>query len=166
MKTKKNSYKDQAIPRKLCVLFLLLSIPLYVFPSTVCAHSPSTQTVSYNLETQELHVTLAHQVNDPTTHYISTVEIKKNGVMYNTSSYTNQPDPSNFIYTFLINATFGDIFEVTSSCNLGGTKTTQYTIPTDDTDNGENNPSTPGFELLIFLIATGACLVLLRRKVH
>lgn len=164
MKTEKTTHERHIYPKKSCVLFLFLTLILTILPSTVCAHSPSTQTISYNLETQELRFTITHQVSDPTTHYIQTVQIKKNGAIYNTSTYAEQPSASSFTYTYFINATAGDTIEVTTSCNQGGAKTTQYTIPTDNTDNGKNDTSTPDFELLIFIFALCTSIILVRKK--
>ena len=118
-------------------------------------------TVLYNLETQDLRVTITHPVSDPTTHYIYKVEIKKNDVIYNTSTYTSQPDPNSFTYIYKINATTGDTIDVTASCIQGGSKTIQDTITL---NNGESKKSTPGFEIIILLGAILITLAILRRK--
>ncbi len=161
---KKNNTQRQAFYWKYMAIILICLAAMNITTFTVCAHSPSTLTVSYNLETQELRLTASHQVNDPTTHYISKVEIKKNGAPYNTSLYTEQPDPNSFSYSYIINATAGDTIEVTASCNQGGSKTTQYTITQENKNNNNNDSSTPGFELLIFLSAVITILLLLRKK--
>jgi hypothetical protein len=119
-------------------------------------------TVSYNLETQDLRVTISHQVSDPEIHYISKVEIKKNDVVYNTSIYVDQSDANSFSYTYKINATVGDTIEVTASCNQGGSKTVQHTVTKDNTD--EEEKSTPGFELIFFIGAIVTSLILLRKR--
>lgn len=146
------------------ILIAIVSICFTTF--TVSAHSPSTLTVAYDLENQNLRITISHQVNDPTDHYISKVEIKKNGAIYNTSLYTEQPNANSFSYNYAVNATIGDTIDVVASCNQGGSKTTQYTITQGETNNDENNTSTPGFELLIFLAALITSTILLRKKVN
>jgi hypothetical protein len=130
-------------------------------PYTVCANAPSGMTVSYNLETQDLRVTITHPVSDQTTHYIYQVKIEKNGVLYNTFLYDSQPDLNSFTYTYQVNATTADIIDVTASCIQGGSKTIQHTIAI---NNGESKKSTPGFEVIILLGAVLITLTMLRRK--
>jgi len=156
MQIQKNSHKQkQFLFGGRCVLFLLFLAALIVIPNTVVAHAPSSMTVSYNLQTQDLRVNITHQVSDPTTHYIYKVEIKKNNVMYNTSTYTSQPDPNSFTYIYKINATVGDTIDVTASCIQGGSKTIQDTIAS---NNGESKKSTPGYELIIVIGAIALVL--------
>jgi len=162
MKTQKNSRKQKQ------VLFWRCSVPIFLFlmafiaiPYTVCANAPSGMTVSFNLETQDLRVTITHPVNDQTTHYIYEVKIEKNGVLYNTSRYDSQPDLNSFTYTYQVNATTGDIIDVTASCIQGGLKTIQHTVAI---NNGESKTSTPGFEVIILLGAVLITLTMLRRK--
>jgi hypothetical protein len=130
-------------------------------PYTVPANAPSSMTIAYNLETQDLRVTITHPVNDQTTHYIYEVKIEKNGVLYNTSFYDSQPDQNSFTYTYKVNATTGDIIDVTASCIQGGSKTIQHTIAI---NNDESKKSTPGFEVIILLGAVLITLTMLRRK--
>jgi len=137
-------------------LIVFCAIPFIVF-----ANAPSGLAVSYNLETQDLQVTITHPVNDPTTHYIYKVELQKNGMIHNTSTYTSQPDPNSFTYTYRVNATTGDTIDVTASCIQGGSKTTRYTV---STNNVEKNTSTPGFESIVALSAIVFIIILLRRK--
>jgi len=140
---------------------LLVIGTFLVISNTVCANAPSGMTVSYNLETQDIRVTITHPVSDPTTHYIYKVELKKNGLIYNTSTYTSQPDPNSFTYTYQVNATIGDTIDVTASCIQGGSKTLQHTI---STNNGQNNKSTPGFEGIVLLTALVIIIAMLQRK--
>jgi PGF-CTERM motif len=143
---------------------LLIIITTTTLTVTTTAHAPSTLNLSYNIQTQELNVTITHQVANPTTHYISKVEIKKNGVTYNTTEYTEQPDPTSFTYSFPVNATVGDTLEVIASCIQGGSKTTQYTITQQNTNGNDNTSSTPGFELLLALGALFSVIILVRKK--
>jgi len=162
MKTQKNSHEQkQVLFWRRGVPVLLFLVALIVMPYTVCANAPSGMTASYNLETQDLRVTITHPVSDQTTHYIYEVKIEKNGVLYNTSLYDSQPDLNSFTYTYQVNATTGDIIDVTASCIQGGSKTIQHTIAI---NNGESKKSTPGFEVIILLGAVLITLTLLRRK--
>jgi hypothetical protein len=162
MKTKRNQQKQKPFVRY-CVLCVLGVFVCSILPLQVGAHSPSDMTVSYSLQTQELRVTITHQVSDPTTHYIREVRIEKNGVVYNKTAYTSQPDPNSFTYTYTVNATTGDVIDVTANCIQGGSKTIQYTIATKNSDTKPSS-STPGFEIILVIGALIACIALLRRK--
>ncbi len=162
MKTEKKSYRE---PKKVfwrsISIILFLSMTLSIMTYSVCAHSPATMTVTYNLETRDLQVTISHKVSSPTNHYIVKVEIKKNGELYNTSIYTNQPTNNTFSYSYKVNATANDVIDVYAFCNQGGSKTAQYEV---GKDNNGNDTSTPGFELILFLGAVIVSLILLRKK--
>ncbi len=80
---------------------------------------------------------------------------------YNTSTYSSQPDPNNFTYTYSVNATTGDTIDVTASCIQGGSKTIQHTIAQ---NNGVNKKTTPGFEMIILISAALITFAILRRK--
>lgn len=142
-----------------CILVFCLSISSIV--PLVCAHAPATMTAGYNIENQELQVTISHQVSSATTHYISKIEIKKNEELYNTSIYTNQPTTNTFTYTYKVNATTGDVIDVYASCSQGGSKTAQIIV---GQDNNENDTSTPGFELILLLSAVIVSISLIRKK--
>jgi len=162
MKTQKNRYQQTQVLRlRYSAVFFLCVMALIALPYLVCANAPSGLTDSYNLETQELRVTITHPVSDPTTHYIYKVEIKKNGADYNISTYTSQPDPNSFTYSYQVNATTGDVIDVTASCIQGGSKSLQHTITT---TNNESKPSTPGFEIIVLIGALLISIALLRRK--
>jgi hypothetical protein len=85
----------------------------------------------------------------------------KNGEIYNTSVYTNQPTTNSFSYIYKVNATNGDVIDVYASCNQGGSKTTQIIV---GQDNNENETSTPGFELILVLGALIVSIGLFRKK--
>jgi len=162
MKTRKNNHeKKQVLFWRCDITILLILVALISIPYMVCANAPSGMTVSYNLETQDLRVTITHPVSDQTTHYIKEVKIEKNGVLYNTSLYESQPDLNSFTYTYTVNATTGDTIDVTASCIQGGSKTIQHTVAI---NNGESKTSTPGFESIVLLGALAISLAILRRK--
>lgn len=161
-KQKRDNSMQRIILRNLAILLISITA-IYTMTENTIAHSPSTLTVAYNLQTQELRITITHQVANPSTHYISNVEIKKNNVAYNTTFYTEQPDPNSFTYSYTVNATVGDTLQVTASCIQGGSKTTQHTITQQNTNDDGNTSSTPGFELLIALGALLSAFILIRK---
>ncbi|MCK5297367.1 MAG: hypothetical protein KAJ76_00575 [Candidatus Heimdallarchaeota archaeon] len=141
-------------------LFILL-IGLSINSTKITGHSPSNLTLEYGFFDQELTVLLVHSVADSNSHYIIDVDIWKNDVLVNSTSYTSQPTNSIFSYTYNISATVGDILEVTTECNQGGTKTEQITV----TDN-TITPSVPAAHVCIILIGiSSTALFKMRRKV-
>ena len=162
MKSQKNEEKPkQVIFFRRSALFIICSLLLIALVQIVGATPPSDMTISYNLETHELQVTITHPVSNPTTHYIHEIKIVKNGVLYNTSLYDSQPDPNRFTYSYQVNATTGDIIDVTATCIQGQSLTIQHSIAA---NNGGSKKSTPGFEMIILIGAVLIILAILRRK--
>ncbi len=162
MKTKKRpQQKRLLISGRYIPYILILCLSINSFVPLVCAHAPATMKASYSIENQDLQVAISHQVSSATTHYVSKIEIKKNGEIYNTTLYTSQPTTNSFTYTYKVNATTGDVIDVYTLCNLGGSKTDQITV---GQDNNDNETSTPGFELIVLLGALIVSIGLLRRK--
>ncbi len=162
MKTKKRSQQKRLlIFRRYIPYILIFCLSISCIIPLVCAHAPATMKATYNTENQDLQVTISHQVTSATIHYISKIEIKKNGEIYNTSLYTNQPTTNSFSYIYKVNATTGDVIDVYASCNQGGSKTAQIIV---GQDNNENDTSTPGFELILLLGALIVSIGLLRKK--
>ena len=160
MNPQKNS-QNRVVLQRGCILVLLCSVLICAIATPVNANAPSALTVSYNLESLAFQVTITHPVSDTVTHYIYKVEIKKNGVGLNTTTYTSQPDPNSFTYTYQVNASTGDTLDVTASCIQGGLKTIQYTIAS---NNGDTKKSTPGFEMILFIGVVIMIVTILRRK--
>lgn len=160
-KQRKNLKQNHLLVTHHSLAILSCFIAFFAFSVIACANAPSNMTVAYNLETQELRVTITHPVSNPSTHYIFKVEIQKNGMMYNTSTYTSQPDPTSFTYTYQVNASAGDTLSVTATCIQGGSKTVQQTV---STNNDQNNKSTPGFEIIILVAALAIIIGIVQRK--
>jgi len=141
------------------VLFLLVLTSVNVY-----AHSPSDMNLTYNTTTKKLEVFINHQVSDPNSHYVFNIVVKINGVTNLSEDYTSQPNNS-FTYTYEnIEANEGDIIEVTALCNQGGSISRQLTVTSDDVSESDENGSTPGFELLIFIITIIALVIIIRKK--
>jgi hypothetical protein len=137
---------------------LLLLLLFLVFVNNVCAHSPSGLDLNYDVDTQKLNVTISHQVADPDSHYIYGIEIKKNGEVINNYNYNEQPITASFTYTYDVNATNGDVIEVKTLCNQGGSRTKQLTV------GSEDSSSTPGFELFLLIFAFFVLFVFKKAK--
>lgn len=98
-------------------------------PMQASANAPSSVTLSYDGATQTLKVTIVHAVSSPDSHYIKTVEIKKNDNSVETAKYQSQPSPDEFSYTFKVPAKAGDTLEVKAKCNYFGSKSAKLIVP-------------------------------------
>ncbi|MFW6121566.1 MAG: hypothetical protein ACOC80_11805 [Petrotogales bacterium] len=84
-------------------------ITFFLASVTYCvgAHSPSSMFLTYNPDVGTLTVDISHQVDDPDSHYVENIEIRKNGELIGTYDYTSQSG-SNFDYIYDIDASDGD----------------------------------------------------------
>lgn len=168
---------SKKIVRFLVLFSLISSISVFLDLSLVSGHSPSTMSLSYDFETEELSVSISHSVMDNETHYVNSLVITKDNVEVVSETYTSQPSTSGFVYKFTINATDGEEFSATANCNQGGSITRTLTVndPSDtgtNTDEGNENgdSSISGFSLTfgfiaIFLAIFGIQNVIKRKKV-
>jgi hypothetical protein len=85
--------------------------------------------IIYDRDSSSILVTITHQVDDLSTHYVKEIELKKNGVTVDTLTYTSQPSPETFTYRYLLPLHQGDTGSVTAMCNIGGSITRQITVP-------------------------------------
>ena len=100
------------------VLFIFFISAILTKTQTIKAHSPESMIVSYSGGV--LEVIISHEVTDPSSHYISSVEIEINGTTVLTESYTSQPDANWFPYHYNITAGTNDRIKITVRCNEGG----------------------------------------------
>jgi hypothetical protein len=135
------------------ILFIIVAI-------NVTAHSPSSMSINYNTESEELIVTINHVVSDTTIHYIYNITIEKNNEFYKSFDYINQPSTSSFTYTYNdIVAEAGDMFSVVARCNQGGQISKSLTVGSSSQDN-----ETPGFEIIFVLVAITLILFWQRKR--
>jgi hypothetical protein len=113
---------------------LVLSLLLFVLmffcfsPCVSYADAPQDLKIEYDSGTQTLAVTITHKSSFPGIHHIKTVEIKKNAAVISTTNYDTQPGKSPFTYTYKVAAAEGDKLEVTTTCNMSGSKTGTITV--------------------------------------
>ena len=161
MKTTKELFN-----KRLVLLTLISTFFLIILSSTnVYAHSPSEMSLTYNSTTHDLQISVTHQVSNPDTHYVFRINIKINNETYANREYSNQPG-SSFTYTFEeLEVIEGDTIEVTAYCNQGGYLTKQLTIGSGEISkvNGEEE-STPGFELILFIISIIISIIIIQKK--
>lgn len=106
---------------------LLIGIMGSSFP-LVAGNPPSSIVLSYDSTLQILSAEFTHNVGDPNTHYIATVEIQKNSVVVDTQTYSSQPTSSTFTYTYSMAAQDGDVLKVTATCNVAGSLSNSLTV--------------------------------------
>ena len=75
-------------------------VSLAVLSGGALAHPPADATMTYDQNTGDLVVTITHQVDDPTTHYVKQVTVKQGDTVLIDKSYTSQPDRSSFTYRY------------------------------------------------------------------
>lgn len=117
--------------KKSRVIYIILGIftlftVMSLMQNDVSAHPPQSVTLSYDLETKVLAVTVTHK-RFSGSHYINKVEIKKNNASVASHSYTNQPSET-FTYTYQIDAVIGDVIEVKVTCSKFGSTSEKITV--------------------------------------
>jgi hypothetical protein len=110
------------------ICIMILFAVCFMYPQTSLANAPQDVKLSYDLQSQILAVTITHKSPFPNTHYIKSVEIKKDGNVVSTNKYENQPDQATFTYSYKVQATAGETLEVKASCSLFGSKTVNLTV--------------------------------------
>jgi hypothetical protein len=109
--------------------------------------------LNYSKSTSELKVEITHQVSNPSTHYVYNIEIKISGEVYISQNYTSQPG-SSFEYTYEeMEVIEEETIQVTALCIQGGSITKELIIDAEDVMDTSDDPSTPGFGLLLILFA-------------
>lgn len=131
----------------------------------VQAHSPSTMSLSYDVEDQVLNVTITHVVNDPNTHYIDSITVKVNGTEVLSKSYTSQPSSSNFMRSFDILANEGATIEVRATCSVSGSlsKSTTVSAGSEKTSN-TGDQTIEGFTGIFWMICLASFIIFIRIK--
>jgi hypothetical protein len=99
-------------------------IALATLSGYAMAHSPSDVTVSYDENSGDLTVAIAHLVDDPTTHYVKQVTVMQGATVLIDKSYTSQPDKSSFTYHYSLPELKGGVGEikVNAVCNMIGSR--------------------------------------------
>lgn len=123
------------------ILIMILTLPLMTIGAT--AHSPQDMQLAYDLETQNLDISITHIVTDPGNHYIYQIDIEKNDVLLLSEQYSSQPTVSTFTYNYTVNASVGDVLTVTGLCSITGSIQQTLSI-TNETEN--KAPKTPAIE--------------------
>lgn len=102
------------------ILVILMLVTTVALPFQISAHPPQNMVLSYDIETDELTVTIEHNSPAPTVHYVNQIEIERNDQTVLTEEYENQPTTSEYTYTFTVEADPDDELTVIATCNIQG----------------------------------------------
>ena len=105
---------------------LMMSTPLILQSDDVAAHPPSDMTLSYDIYTNTLTVTVTHSPHNQY-HYVESITVFKNGVEYLSEEYESQSE-SPESYEFQVMAVDGDNLSATAVCNLYGDISEEITV--------------------------------------
>jgi len=106
------------------IAVLAIAVCFLIVP--VAAHTPTAMDISFDPSTAKISVTITHPVDDPTTHYLKTIQVKLNGNVISDPDYKSQLTKDTFTMTYDVNANPGDTVWVTATCNRGGTLEKSY----------------------------------------
>ena len=118
--------------KKIFVLFFI-----FFTISIVFAHSPSDITISYDGTKDNLKVIIKHSLKtspeqDPNKHYIKSVELKINGKLFKTNTFTKQSSVEEQITNFdkinLNKDNKDSKITIKATCNIVGSKTKNFVI--------------------------------------
>ncbi|TXT58198.1 MAG: conserved exported protein of unknown function [Promethearchaeota archaeon] len=117
------------------LIILFLACTISISTNEALANPPSITDMNYDSSTNTLSVSFSHIVDNPSSHYIESVEIKVNGEGVLTKTYTSQPGNS-FTYEYTIEANSGDTIEIIAICIISGQDSDTLNI--EDTTDGDN----------------------------
>jgi desulfoferrodoxin (superoxide reductase-like protein) len=109
-------------------IICLMLVMTVLLPSQVIAHPPQNMILDFDFESQVLSVTITHNSPAPSVHYVNSIEIKRNDEVILTESYDSQPTTTEYTYTFAIEASSGDVLDVTAICNIQGSIARSITV--------------------------------------
>ncbi|MFX0179447.1 MAG: hypothetical protein ACFE78_04605 [Candidatus Hodarchaeota archaeon] len=145
-------------------LTILFIIGITITNISVKAHSPTDMSLIYSSSSDELQVTITHNVGDPNTHYIQTITIRVNGSIDSIHPYTSQPTSSTFVRVYNVTANIGATIQVTAECNQGGEITRNITV-TGQNGQTEEEPIRGYFGILLIIgISTFLITLLLYKR--
>ncbi|MCQ8893097.1 MAG: hypothetical protein NQU46_00450 [Methanolinea sp.] len=122
------------------LVFLIL---LCAVAGQVSAHSPSGMDIGFDPVSGTLRVTLTHAVDDPAVHYVSEVEVARKGEIIQKAAYFSQPTGDTFSYQYLLPLSPGETVRVTARCNIGGSLSREYTLPSAEAPGGGQQSPSP-----------------------
>lgn len=104
------------------VLVLSLSLSIY-------AHPPGEIEMSFNAENNMLEVTIPHNSNDISDHFVGDVAVYLNGEQHIDQVFIMQTDEENqYLHYMIPGAKSGDTISLTAECNKYGSSEKELTV--------------------------------------
>ena len=120
----------------------LVLLGILLIPQAAPAHPPSDIQLAFDPGTRILSVTITHTVADPTMHFMKRVHITAGGSQISNNTYTSQPSPSSFTYTYQLPPSAGGEIQVVAECSIFGSTNRSIHIP-EGMVSGSPAPGTP-----------------------
>jgi len=109
-------------------LFLILTI-IACFTATASAHPPSNIKLTYDPETEILHVSLIHRSSDPRSHRIRKIILYQNDEETDHFFYPKQTNGAGLEEDLYIEVESGDVVRIKAICSEAGSGEAEITIP-------------------------------------
>ena len=125
------------------ILISAMGIALFfvcAFVKPAVAHPPRHMTLTFDSNTQTLHVEAQHTTSNITKHYIRTLHIYKNDEETGHYTYPTQTKPTMLVKDIPMQAKPGDTIRVRAICNEGGDIEETLTI-SEPTSNDQGQSS-------------------------
>ncbi len=103
---------------------LILSLTLSVY-----AHPPGEIEMSFNTENNMLEVTIPHNSDDNTSHFVNDVKVHLNGEQHIDQIFIMQTDEENqYLHYMIPGAKSGDTISLRAECNKFGSRESEITV--------------------------------------
>lgn len=107
----------------------LTALILLVLTLNVYAHPPGDLEMSFNLENNMLEVTIPHNSNDNTDHFVNNVKVYLNDNLHIEQNFIMQTDNDiQYLHYMLPGAKSGDVIRIQAECNKFGSRENEITI--------------------------------------
>lgn len=136
---------------RIAVMVWCLMLVLLMFQVSVYAHPPSSVKMIYDEVSGVLSVSVEHDSDDLTLHYIERMDITQNGEQQDLVAYEWDENEQGLVATYNMSVMDGDEIVVEAFCSNQGSMLETYVVGGTGADD-----STPGFGYIVFL---GAFLV-------
>lgn len=110
-------------------LLLFSVILVFILTFNVYAHPPGNIEMSFNAENNMLEVTVPHNSNDNTDHFVNNVEVFLNDNLQIEQSFIMQTDNEvQYLHYMIPGAKSGDTIRLVAECNKFGSRETEITL--------------------------------------
>lgn len=100
-----------------------IALLLTLLPALCVAHPPKEVVLTYNQPKRMLEVRITHDTSEPAKHFVSSVEIKKDGKTISRNEFRSQPGQATFVYSYPLEPFPDGAIEVTAKCSVSGSMT-------------------------------------------